>query len=327
MAQHAIGPIKLRPRLDPKIWGGRRLAEFGFDLPPSEPIGEALLTVPETVIVNGEWAGKTLGDLVFSDPIGLLGERGRDLAGQDDVFPLLIKLIDASTALSIQVHPNDAQAPAGSRGKTEAWYVLDASEGATLYVGLADPAAFAEVATESRAGQSIGERVRALPVMPGDAVFIPAGTIHAIGAGVLLYEIQQPSAITYRFDDWGRVDAQGRPRELHIEEAIGVSDPESQPIVVRPVPRHAGEAARPFISCREFAIEVLVLRPGERMTLIPEADVSAMTCVAGEASVTQDGQSVPVFLGETVVFVGGRREIGIRSGEDGCQIMHGWIGT
>ena len=229
MAQQPIGPIKLQPLLDPKIWGGRRLAEFGFDLPAGEPIGEALLTAPACGIANGPWAGRTLGELIASDPIGLLGPSGLELAGANDVFPLLIKLIDASTALSIQVHPNDAQAPAGSRGKTEAWYVLDATPGAVLYVGLTDPESFAEVSTESRAGISIGGRIRKVPVLPGDALFIPAGTIHAIGAGVLLYEIQQPSAITYRFDDWGRLDDQGNPRELHIENAIAVSDPDSQP--------------------------------------------------------------------------------------------------
>jgi mannose-6-phosphate isomerase len=320
------GPIKLMPRIDPKIWGGRRLERFGIALPSAEPYGEALLTSSDAVIVNGACAGKPLGEFVASDPIRLLGVRGRELASADDDFPLLIKLIDANTALSVQVHPNDENAPAGSRGKTEAWYVLAARPESLIYVGLNDLDQFDEMVASSRAGISIGDRLRAMPVQPGEAIFIPAGTIHAIGAGVLLYEIQQPSAVTWRFDDWNRVDELGQPRELHVEEAIAVTDPNSLPEILRPVPRHAGEPARPFIACPQFGVEVIVLRPGQWMSLMPEADVSALTCVAGEASVTQDGSTVPIALGETVALVAGRRAVELNT-TAGCQFMHGWIGT
>ncbi len=325
MAAPLPGPVKLRPRLDAKIWGGRRLTEFGLHLPDTQLYGEALLTSPDTVVQNGPWTGRTLAELIASDPVGLLGETGCDLAGADNVFPLLIKLIDASDVLSIQVHPNDDQAPVGSRGKTEAWYVLDAEPGAVLYVGLDDPDAFADIAAASRHGDSIGDQMRVLPVRAGDALFIPAGTIHAIGAGILLYEIQQPSAITYRFDDWGRVDADGQARKLHIEEAIAVSDPQSRPEIRRPVVRRSTDPAQPFITCREFGIEVIGLEPLEGMTFLPEAGVSAITCVSGRVVIAQDGESVPVGLGETVVFLGGHREIAIRS-YSASQLLHGWIG-
>src|SRR4051812_28611925 len=120
------GPLILTPRLDSKPWGGRRLAEFGFDLPPNEPIGEAVITAPEAIIADGPHAGRTLGEVVQDDPSAALGARGLTATGNRPLFPLLVKLIDAAEDLSIQVHPTDQFAESeNSLGKTEAWHVLD----------------------------------------------------------------------------------------------------------------------------------------------------------------------------------------------------------
>ena len=160
-------PLPVVPRIDGKPWGGRRLAEFGFDLPPGEPIGEALITASEAVVAAGPRAGTTLGALAEADPAGLCGARGLAVTGGHPVFPLLIKIIDAAANLSIQVHPDDAGAKAhgpGKLGKTEAWVVLAAAEGAIIYAGLEEgvPLGDFEATVRAERGGSAGH-LRRLP--------------------------------------------------------------------------------------------------------------------------------------------------------------------
>src|SRR6476469_9287078 len=195
-----LGPCRTTPKLDAKPWGGRRLAEFGIPLPAGARIGEALLTAPEAVLGSGPFTGQTLGDVVARDLETFLGVDGLAVAAGRPLFPLLVKLIDAERALSIQVHPNDAQAPAGSPGKTEAWHVLAARPDAVIYAGLRDDVNLAQVAAAARAGRPLVDLLRAIPASVGMTILAPAGTIHALGAGLMVYEIQQPSAITYRLD-------------------------------------------------------------------------------------------------------------------------------
>ena len=225
----APGPLLLNPFLDEKPWGGRGLARFGFVLPADRPIGEALITGADARVSGGPLDGRTLGEIVAADPIVAIGERGLRLTRGLPLFPLLIKLIDARDDLSIQVHPGNENAPPGSLGKTEAWHVLDAEPGAMLYLGLQEGVDAAELEALARAGRSTAHLMRRMPAVPGSTVLLPHGTVHALGAGVMIYEIQQPSAITYRFDDWGRVDSAGRSRELHLDEGFAVLDPTSRP--------------------------------------------------------------------------------------------------
>lgn len=318
------GPFHLQPRLDGKIWGGRRLAGYGLDLPGNERVGEAVITASDATIRNGPHAGKRLGDVIVADPLGLLGERGLRLSGGQARLPLLIKLIDATTDLSVQVHPDDARAPAGSMGKTEAWYVLEAEPGANLYVGLTEPADYPELAREAKAGVSVGPRMRTVSARPGEVIFIPAGTVHAIGAGVLLYEIQQPSAITYRLDDWGRVDEHGRPRELHVEDALAVSEPRLRPeSEVAPV-RTATMPPQPCVQCDAFALEVIALRAGDEMTLESNDAPVVYTCIDGAARLSADGVTGELGKGETAAMLASAPPVCLSAAQP-CRILRGWI--
>lgn len=203
-------------------WGGNMLRDaFMKDAP--EQTGESLeisaLSDRESMVRNGVHAGKTLSRM-----IDLWGE---DLTGKiDGEFPLLLKLIDARETLSVQVHPDDAYAHAhegGKLGKTEAWIVLNCEEGARLAYGInAEGKSLQQIIDAG--SESIEASLNWVNVRPGDVYYIPSGMVHAIGAGIQIYEIQQSSDVTYRFWDWGRVDKDGNPRQLHIEQSLAVTD-------------------------------------------------------------------------------------------------------
>lgn len=295
------GPLLLSPRLDPKPWGGSGLGRFGFDLPTGELIGEALITAAEAIILNAPNTGRTLGDMVGEDPIAAIGQRGLALTRQMPLFPLLIKLIDANQDLSIQVHPTDETAPEGSLGKSEAWHVLHALPGAVLYLGLADGVDPAELETIARRGESTAHLMRSVPATPGMTVYLPAGTVHALGAGVVIYEIQQPSAITYRLDDWGRVDEHGRGRELHLDAGFAALDPDSrpEPLVPRPMPADAGQRAR-LVTTPFFAAEAITLDAGDELDLRGDGGPQVFTVLAGACRIASGRTEVEVGSGQTV---------------------------
>ncbi len=291
------------PRLDSKPWGGRRLTRFGLELPDG-PIGEALVTAGDAVVTQGFGTGQTLDDLVRVDPAGRAGALGLAAVSGKPIFPLLVKLIDASENLSIQVHPDDVAAPLDKLGKTEAWYVLDAEAGAGLYVGLADGTSMEEFQASAALldGSSSG-LMRFAPASPGETLLIPAGTIHALGAGVIVYEIQQPSDVTYRLDDWGRVDAAGNPREMHLEPGFAVSRPELRPAFIDPVriPGDAGVTSL-LVACRYFALARLDLAAGDRLSVGWPASAAVVTLLNGDAIIGGQslaaGQSAVVWAGD-----------------------------
>ncbi|MCX7805374.1 MAG: class I mannose-6-phosphate isomerase [Planctomycetota bacterium] len=214
-------PLTFRPILKPKIWGGRKLETvLGRPLPPGERIGESweISDRPgeESIVAAGRHAGRTLGELMRQAPADILGgaapARGR--------FPLLVKLLDASDVLSVQVHPDDRLAASkGDSGKCEAWVVIQADPGARMIRGLAPAVSRRDFAEALRSG-GIEKLLRSFPVTTGDCIACPPGTVHAIGKGVLLVEIQQNSDLTYRVYDWGRTGDDGRPRPLHVNEAL-----------------------------------------------------------------------------------------------------------
>lgn len=216
-----IYPLKSVPVFKSRIWGGRKLEEvFGKPLPPGEKIGESweIADLPEgqSGIANGPLAGQTLGEVV--------GRHTLEIAGKKDFpqrFPLLVKLLDAQEVLSVQVHPDPETCRRMGRGdpKTECWYIIRAEPGAVIYKG------FKKGATRERFAQAIedgtaADLLAAVPVKPGECHFIPAGTVHSLGAGLLIAEVQTPSDTTYRVFDWNRVDASGKPRTLHVAEAL-----------------------------------------------------------------------------------------------------------
>ena len=215
---------KLKPAMKSAIWGGKKLMEeFGKEF-DGDNLAETweLSAHPdgESVVDSGEYAGMPLSRLIQNRGRHILGKNG----SRFEDFPILIKLIDANDNLSVQVHPDDAYAREheGQYGKTEMWYVVEAEPGARLCFGCkatVSKEAFRQSASEGR----LDEILNYVPVKKGDVFFIEAGTIHAIGAGIVIAEIQQNSNVTYRVYDYGRVGADGRPRELHLDKALDVA--------------------------------------------------------------------------------------------------------
>ena len=300
------GPCLVAPRLDQKPWGGRRLASFGFALPPDEPIGEALITAPEAVIVSGALSARTIGEVVADDPAARLGRDGLAATSEMPVFSLLIKMIDAERPLSIQVHPTDAAAPAGSLGKTEAWHVLDARPGAVVYAGLRTGVTTSEVAAAARSARPLVDLVNALPAEPGMTFLAPAGTIHALGGGLVIYEIQQPSAVTYRLDDWRKADDPTPPRELHVEQGIAALDPALCPV---PIPMNPSLAVQRLTECAYFALDRISLTARESVTLGGLDGPRTLTCLSGQAELTSEAGSVAVSAGQTAVLFAGEGDL------------------
>ncbi len=214
-------PLKFQPIYKHRIWGGQKLREvFGKELPLDEKIGEswelADLRADKSVITNGPLSGQTVDEVLKEYPKEMTGRE--DFSGQ---FPLLIKLLDCQDVLSVQVHPDPQTCERMGQGdaKTECWYIIDAEAGAVIYKGLKKGVSREQFAGAIEEG-SVAELLIKLEVQPGECHFLPAGTAHAIGAGLLIAEIQLPSDTTYRVFDWNRVDAEGKSRELHIEQAL-----------------------------------------------------------------------------------------------------------
>jgi len=216
-------PLRIEPTFSPRLWGSRTLAPIYPEITNlAEPIGEAWLTDVSCRLTTGHFAGKTLADAWKEMPPDW---RGANSAEPGD-FPLLLKFIFPTDKLSIQVHPNDAYAgvhekAAGGRGKTEMWHVVSAVPGARLFAGL-KPGTTREAFRQAIASQSLETLLQSHETRAGDTFYIPAGTPHTIGPGMILCEVQQYSDLTYRVYDYGRVDAHGQPRELHIEKALEV---------------------------------------------------------------------------------------------------------
>lgn len=233
-----IYPLRLEASLHKTLWGGRRLEEAQWkQLPPGDTLfGESWETEINTIVQNGSHRGKTLGQLVEELGGELLGDDALALFGQR--FPLLAKFIDARDKLSVQVHPGDEYAAlheGGKLGKTEFWYILDTMPGANIVHGFKAPTT-REAVQEAIEQVQLENLLHEEAVGPEDVIFVPAGTVHAIGGGVLLYELQEYSDVTYRMYDYGRLDAQGQPRELHIERSLDVSHYEpSRQIKAQPV--------------------------------------------------------------------------------------------
>ena len=214
-------PLKFKPIYKQRIWGGQKLREvFDKDLPPFEKIGESweLADLPDdkSVISNGELAGQTLCSAIEKYPKEITGNE--DFSGP---FPLLIKLLDAQDILSVQVHPDPETCRRMSKGepKTECWYIISAEPDAVIYKGLKKGVTKEQFAEAIKKG-NVADMLKKVLVEPGECHFLPAGTAHAIGPGLLIAEIQMPSDTTYRVFDWNRVDETGKARKLHIEEAL-----------------------------------------------------------------------------------------------------------
>lgn len=222
MPDAPLYPLLLEPKESPAIWGGDALVTaFGKPGDPAAKIGESWECWDENRVVNGAYAGQSIA--------ALRSRLGSQLLGNLDpnrIFPILTKIIDARDWLSVQVHPDDAYAERVEHqpnGKTECWYVLRADEGAELVLGWRRDTNREEYERRVADG-TLGDLLRRVPVKAGDAFYLPAGSLHAIGAGIILFETQQASDLTYRIFDWNRVGADGKPRQLHVQKAADVLD-------------------------------------------------------------------------------------------------------
>ncbi len=218
-------PLKFRPILKSKIWGGRALSKYGKALPANENIGESWELSAQgddiSVVTNGFLADNDLNDLVEIYMGELVGDKVYEHFG--NLFPLLFKFIDAEDNLSVQVHPTDdvALKRHHSLGKTELWYVLDAEPQSSLILGFKEDIS-ADTLQDKLHTHTLQDVLQVVPIKKGDVAFLPSGLVHSLGKGVLVAEIQETSDITYRIYDYDRVDAAGNPRDLHIQEALDV---------------------------------------------------------------------------------------------------------
>ena len=231
-AAHLQQPLAFQPLLKRARWGGRRLEQvLGRPLGPGNDWAESWEIADcgdaQSLVTGGPFAGHTLRQLLQQHPAALLGPQASGTTEHaPPEFPLLVKYLDANDVLSVQVHPDDTRAArmqAGTRGKTEAWVILAAEPGSHLYCGLKAGVNRAQLEAAIAAG-NIEHCLHRVTAKPGDCLFIPAGTVHAIGGGILLAEVQQSSDITFRLDDWGRLGADGQPRPLHIDESLECID-------------------------------------------------------------------------------------------------------
>lgn len=288
--------LKLKPSCKDYLWGGTKLrTEFGIKS-EKETLAESweLSCHPDgpSYIANGEDAGKTLEEYIEI--------HGKEILGTDceafKQFPVLIKFIDAKKDLSIQVHPDNKYAlkNEGQYGKTEMWYVVEAEEGASLYYGFSREVSEEEF--EKRiADHTLTEVLNKVQIHKGDVLFIDPGTIHAIGAGCLIAEIQQNSNVTYRVYDYGRKGPDGKERELHVEKALQVTD------------REPAEENRDFglhvASCKYFTVDKVILDGFRRKKLTGEADTSSfvsMLILCGEGKISAGGETVTVKKGDSI---------------------------
>ena len=279
-------PMLFEPNLHTKLWGSTHLTTWK-ELPTQPHIGESweVSAVPTSpsVITNGTWAGYTLNEVIRKMPEAMLGKAVA--THYHNQLPILVKLIDTSDKLSVQVHPDDAMARRihNQQGKSEMWYVIQAQEDACIYAGFQQeltPEAYAEKV----ANGTIIDALAKHEVHAGDVFYLPAGRIHAIGKGVLLAEVQQTSDITYRIYDYDRLDLNGEKRELHTDLAAQALD-----YTVYPNYRNAYQdqidEANPCLDTEHFSVRVLSLTNPMRRNMVPYDSFVIATCVQGQCTI------------------------------------------
>jgi len=288
--------LKLKPGYKEYLWGGRKLMlDYGKDY-QGDKLAETweLSCHPDgpSILENGEYAGETLSEYILMEGKKVIGTKGR----RYDQFPLLIKFIDAKDDLSIQVHPDDAFAleTEGQYGKTEMWYIADCEEGASLYYGFSKEVSKEEFA-ERIEKKTLLEVLNKVEVKKGDVLFIEPGTIHAIGKGNVIAEIQQNSNVTYRVYDYGRKDADGKERDLHIEKAMQVT---------KRVPIMRRRTFEPHIvSCDYFTVDKIVLDGQLMKKIFGEIDKSSfasLLILEGSGTVRSHEEELAVKKGDSI---------------------------
>jgi mannose-6-phosphate isomerase len=255
-------PLRFEPVFKRYLWGGRRLETIlGKRLGPGTDYAESWEVADhhsgESVVAEGPLAGTGLGTLVRERPAELLGKHAPALLGGQPRFPLLLKYLDSQRDLSVQVHPDDAAAARlnpPDLGKTEAWVILAAEPGSRVYAGLRAGIDRQQLADATAAGRT-AECLHVLEPQVGDCLFIPAGTVHALGAGLVVAEIQQASDTTYRLFDWNRVGPDGQPRTLHIDEALEAIDYSAGPVSPTIPQATDRRQVERLVACHKFVLD------------------------------------------------------------------------
>jgi len=318
--------LPIRPYFREMVWGGRQLQElYDKDLPPNDNIGESFelsaYAQRESVVAAGTLAGWSLPRLVEVYGAELMGREIWERCGSE--FPLLIKFLDAQQDLSIQVHPDDVYARAkglGDRGKMEAWYVVS-SQGGRIAYGLeegVDQASFIAAIEEDR----VEEVVPFIEVKTGDVVFLPPGTVHALCGGVVVYEVQQSSDLTFRLYDYKRPGLDGKLRELHVEQALEVIDFDANldgPRNWRTLPQAQDDGAA-LIESEYFRLELCRALDGRREHVAP-GSFAALTLVGGAAEVRGSQESYRLRRGDTVLVPAERAFVVEQRGEEVAEYL------
>jgi mannose-6-phosphate isomerase len=302
MSSIPLYPLRFEPIYQYRLWGGRRLSGLlSAPLPGDGPIGEAWVLSDrndhQSQVANGPLKGRTIGDLMehFQEPV-----MGR-LAARFRRFPLLLKFLDARKMLSVQVHPSDAHPeliPAGDTGKTEAWVVIEAEKGSHIYAGLRSGTTAGSLRQSLHDG-TIADHLVCIAPKPGDAVFIPAGTVHTLGEDVVVFEVQQNSDVTFRLYDWGHVDPKTRqPRPLQVDQAFaciefGASD--GGLVAPRVETTMPVERERLF-DCHAFLLWRLLGK--DPFPVGAAAEPRVLICLAGSGQVMHKGTPYAVGKGD-----------------------------
>ena len=296
-------PIKFAPILKEKIWGGEKLSNILNKKSDSKNIGESweISGVEDNIsmVANGLYKGESLNDLIKSHKSEFLGKKNIDTFGEN--FPLLIKFLDAKTNLSVQVHPDDDMAKAyhNSFGKTEMWYIMNSDEDAEIVLGLKDNDLDKNILGDINAS-NVDDIFNTERVKRGDSYFIPAGKIHAIGAGVLAAEIQQTSDITYRVYDWDRTDVNGNQRDLHTEAAIKAT--KSFPSTGKSNYQLEADKTSNLVDCEYFTTNIFEVKSNQKRDYRNLDSFVIFMCVEGSAEVTIDNITETVTMGETILI-------------------------
>jgi mannose-6-phosphate isomerase len=287
----------LEPQYRERVWGGQRLRAA------DPPVGEAWVAFGESLVREGAHVGLTVAALAERYGAPFLG---RDVAAaHGSRFPLLVKLLDCADWLSVQVHPDDEQAVRlagpGRYGKCEAWHFLEAEEGAAVYAGVRAGTSREELGRAIREGRVL-EVAERLEVRAGQTIFIPSGTLHSLGPGLLIYELQQSSDTTFRVYDWGRPASAGR--RLHVEESIEVTDPRKG-ADVHPAPPLGGTAATAALDCDFFGLDVVSVGDAAFEGDTVGRSFHLLTAAEGEVEVSCGAESARLSRFETALVAGG----------------------
>lgn len=300
-------PLLLKVPLKDYLWGGTRLKdEFGFETEKEKAAEAWVLSCHKdgnSIVRNGEFSGQTLQEVINLWGKDALGKK----ADSFTYFPILIKLIDAKDRLSVQVHPDDEYAlkNEGEYGKTEMWYVVDCDEGAQLIYGFSQNISQGEF-LERISNNNLSPVLNYVPVKKGDVFFIEAGTLHAIGKGILIAEVQQNSNTTYRVSDYGRLGADGKPRKLHIKQALEVTKTKKPDIPygnVGDVTLYPFGTVRELAKCEYFTTELINL--DGNVGIYDNDSFISLLVLDGEVAISYPGGMMRLKKGDSVFIPAG----------------------